>query len=239
MKLKTVFSWRLKLVPEKTEIHSISNARLLERFPCSSCPPRTRSTLSGEPRAAGAPFDGRGAKKGRGGSQEGSQAGGGSQGAGAACGAVRGWRRPGAGTRRVPAMRNAEGIAIKLELDIQKDRMGKLIGTNGQTIKNIQQQVSAVRLNTPTKDDAASDEYKFVAVTLKGKAADVFKASKMVHDVATACLAVLTFRIGAASRLVTPAALCCLPRLPGAWALLVPALGRALTHQLGDRAAIR
>ena len=47
----------------------------------------------------------------------------------------------------------------------------------------------------PAKDDAASDDYKFVAVTLKGKASDVFKASKMVHDVATACLAVLTFRI--------------------------------------------
>jgi hypothetical protein len=89
--------------------------------------------------------------------------------------------------------------SIKLELDIQKDRMGKLIGTNGQTIKNIQEKVSTVRLNTPGKDDAASDEYKFVAVTLKGKASDVFKASKMVHDVATACLAVLTFRIGAAS----------------------------------------
>jgi hypothetical protein len=89
--------------------------------------------------------------------------------------------------------------SIKLELDIQKERMGKLIGTNGQTIKNIQEKVSTVRLNTPGKDDAASDEYKFVAVTLKGKASDVFKASKMVHDVATACLAVLTFRIGAAS----------------------------------------
>jgi predicted RNA-binding protein YlqC (UPF0109 family) len=89
--------------------------------------------------------------------------------------------------------------SIKLELDIQKERMGKLIGTNGQTIKNIQEKVSTVRVITPGKDDAASDEYKFVAVTLKGKASDVFKASKMIHDVATACLAVLTFRIGAAS----------------------------------------
>lgn len=89
--------------------------------------------------------------------------------------------------------------SIKLELDIQKERMGKLIGTNSQTVKNIQEKVSTVRVITPGKDDAASDEYKLVAVMLKGKASDVFKASKMIHDVATACLAVLTFRIGAAS----------------------------------------
>ena len=69
---------------------------------------------------------------------------------------------------------------IKLELDIQKERMGKLIGTNGQTIKGIQQQVQDVRLETPTKDDAAGDKYKFVAVTIAGRASDVFKAGKMV-----------------------------------------------------------
>ena len=84
---------------------------------------------------------------------------------------------------------------IKMELDIQKDRMGKLIGTSGQTIKSIQQKVHPVKLNAPTKDDAASDEYKFVAVTLTGKATEVFKACEMVHDVATACLAVLTCSI--------------------------------------------
>jgi hypothetical protein len=84
---------------------------------------------------------------------------------------------------------------VTLELDIQKERMGKLIGTNGQTIKGIQQHVHTVKLLTPTKDDAASDEYKFVAVKIVGKAADVFKAAKMVHDVATACLAVLTSKI--------------------------------------------
>ena len=84
---------------------------------------------------------------------------------------------------------------ITLELDIQKERMGKLIGTNGQTIKGIQQQVHTVKLLTPTKDDAASDEYKFVAVKIVGKTTDVFKAAKMVHDVATACLAVLTSKI--------------------------------------------
>ncbi len=194
------------------------------------------------------------------GGEGGSRGGGGSQGAGAGSGAVRGWRRPGVGARRVHAMRNAEagGAArkphggaggnwsadrsIKLELDIQKDRMGKLIGTNGQTIKNIQQQVSAVRLDTPTKDDAASDEYKFVAVTLKGKATDVFKASKMVHDVATACLAVLTFRIGAASHPPYPRTRCAVLPAPSC-----PVRGRcwfqpsvARSHvMLGDRAAIR
>ena len=76
--------------------------------------------------------------------------------------------------------------STKLELDIQKERMGKLIGTNSQTVKNIQEKVSTVRVITPGKDDAASDEYKLVAVMLKGKASDVFKASKMIHDVATA-----------------------------------------------------
>jgi hypothetical protein len=84
---------------------------------------------------------------------------------------------------------------IRVELDIQKERMGKLIGTEGKTIKSIQQQVAPVKLNAPTKDDAASDEYKFVAVTLSGKANEVFKACKMVHDVATACLAVLSTTI--------------------------------------------
>ena len=84
---------------------------------------------------------------------------------------------------------------IKLELDIQKERMGKLIGTNGQTIKGIQQQVQDVRLETPTKDDAAGDKYKFVAVTIAGRASDVFKAGKMVDGVATACLAVVTAAI--------------------------------------------
>jgi hypothetical protein len=80
---------------------------------------------------------------------------------------------------------------IKVELDIQKERMGKLIGTNGQTIKGIQQQAGGVKLMTPTRDNAASDEYRFVAVTLQGRATEVFKAAKLIHDVATACLAVL------------------------------------------------
>jgi len=89
--------------------------------------------------------------------------------------------------------------AAAVGVQLARTARHKLIGTNGQTIKNIQEKVSTVRVITPGKDDAASDEYKFVAVTLKGKASDVFKASKMIHDVATACLAVLTFRIGAAS----------------------------------------
>mmetsp|Transcript_68624 Transcript_68624/g.143185 ORF Transcript_68624/g.143185 Transcript_68624/m.143185 type:complete len:371 (+) Transcript_68624:152-1264(+) len=84
---------------------------------------------------------------------------------------------------------------VRLELDIQKERMGKLIGTGGKTIKEIQQRAPTINFRTPGKDDAGGNEYKFVPVILSGRAQDVFKAAVMVDDVATACLAVLAVQI--------------------------------------------
>lgn len=70
--------------------------------------------------------------------------------------------------------------------------MGKLIGTGGKTIQNIQQQNPKCKIQTPPKEDQVSkiqkDEYKFVPVVLSGKDQDVFKMAKMVEDVVDVCL---------------------------------------------------
>ena len=50
---------------------------------------------------------------------------------------------------------------IRVELDIEKAKMRKLIGTKGETIKNIQSQCANVKLMTPGKDDASSDELRY------------------------------------------------------------------------------
>ena len=80
----------------------------------------------------------------------------------------------------------------ELQLDILKDQMGKLIGTGGKTIQNIQQQNPKCKIQTPPKEDQTSklqkDEYKFVPVILSGKDLDVFKMAKMVEDVVDICL---------------------------------------------------
>jgi hypothetical protein len=90
-----------------------------------------------------------------------------------------------------------EQVDIKLhelQLDILKEQMGKLIGTGGKTIQNIQQQNPKCKIQTPPKEDqaskiqAAKDEYKFVPVILSGKDQDVFKMAKMVDDVVDVCL---------------------------------------------------
>ena len=84
---------------------------------------------------------------------------------------------------------------VRLELDIQKERMGKLIGTGGKTIREIQQRAPSINFRTPGKDDTGGNDYKFVPVILTGKAQEVFKAAILVDDVATACLAVLTVQL--------------------------------------------
>eukprot|EP00960_Hanusia_phi_P051500 760845-Hanusia_phi.AAC.6 len=98
---------------------------------------------------------------------------------------------PGAATSK-PQAWSAGDRNIRLELDIQKEKMGKLIGTGGKTIQLIQQKVSSIQMKTPSKEDTGNEEFKFVPVQLQGRAQDVFKAAQMVDEVATACLAVLS-----------------------------------------------
>ncbi|EKX47380.1 hypothetical protein GUITHDRAFT_137554 [Guillardia theta CCMP2712] len=100
-------------------------------------------------------------------------------------------QQPGAAASK-PQAWNAADKNIRLELDIQKEKMGKLIGTGGKTIQLIQQKVSTIQMKTPSKEDTGNDEFKFVPVQLQGRAQDVFKAAQMVDEVATACLAVLS-----------------------------------------------
>ena len=50
---------------------------------------------------------------------------------------------------------------IRVELDVEKAKMRKLIGTKGETIKNIQSHCANVKLMTPGKDDASSDELRY------------------------------------------------------------------------------
>jgi hypothetical protein len=102
---------------------------------------------------------------------------------------------PGEGTRHTRAMSFEPQSDIKLhelQLDILKEQMGKLIGTGGKTIQNIQLQNPKCKIQTPPKEDQVSkiqkDEYKFVPVVLSGKDQDVFKMAKMVEDVVDVCL---------------------------------------------------
>lgn len=91
--------------------------------------------------------------------------------------------------------RHAQDRTVKLELDIQKSQMGKLIGTGGKTIQNIQQRAQTIQLRTPWKEDVEKIDGKFVSVVLHGRAGDVFKCAENVAQVVDICLAVLSVSI--------------------------------------------
>jgi hypothetical protein len=82
--------------------------------------------------------------------------------------------------------------AVKLELDLERGKMGKLIGVGGKTIQVIQQRAPGVHLRTPTKDETGNSDYKFVPVTITGRSDQAFMAAFLVNDVSPVCLAVLT-----------------------------------------------
>jgi predicted RNA-binding protein YlqC (UPF0109 family) len=44
-------------------------------------------------------------------------------------------------------------LAGRLELDIQKEKMGKLIGTQGKTIQAVQLRAQNITLRTPSKEE--------------------------------------------------------------------------------------
>ena len=74
--------------------------------------------------------------------------------------------RPGGGGQAPPAV---AAKAVKLELDLERGKMGKLIGVGGKTIQVIQQRAPGVHLRTPTKDETGNSDYKFVPVTITGR----------------------------------------------------------------------
>ncbi|KAJ1484537.1 hypothetical protein T484DRAFT_1796708, partial [Baffinella frigidus] len=96
----------------------------------------------------------------------------------------------GAGWGQAPPVVAAK--AVKLDLDLERGKMGKLIGPGGKTIQGIQQRVLGVQLRTPNKDETGNGDYKFVPVTIIGRSDEAFKAAFLVNDVSPVCLAVLT-----------------------------------------------
>jgi hypothetical protein len=80
---------------------------------------------------------------------------------------------------------------IRLELDIQKEKMGKLIGTGGKTIQGIQQRAHNTTIRTPSKEDTEQRDNQFVTIILSGKATDAFNTSQLIANVVEICLAVL------------------------------------------------
>ncbi len=80
---------------------------------------------------------------------------------------------------------------IRLELDIQKEKMGKLIGTGGKTIQGIQQRAQNTVIRTPSKEDTEQRDNQFVTIILSGKANDAFNTSQLIANVVEICLAVL------------------------------------------------